>query len=854
MRLLFAAASAKVGIGILAAGAIIFVPSPPAPALPTWYYAFLLVVLLLSGTWLFVGGRRDVRAQALATLFVLFATLFSDRLLIRASAGQPELLARAMQLVAAIELVAFCPFALWRFVAAFPRPQPITSQRWVAPAMQYATLLTGIVLLAGNVITMLPGADRMGIAAALAWTSQYDQRVFWPVLTMLTIACLVLLIVKWKSAAPPGRRRLSWVVFGIALGNAPMLAHIMVGLVSPAYAAFAREPETSRALGIIFTLFTLLIPLTTTYAVVEEQALNVSFVVRRAVQYALAKYTVVAVIAILVIAVALIAYGNRTRTLADLIAGSPVALAVSLMLIVLLMSRRALLSAIDRRFFRDQYNAQQILVTLTERSQSLHSAREVMSLLVMEVQRALHLERAAFLLVDDSGDTLGDPQGRVRSLGLRGPLGVLVSGSRAPLDVDLSSSGSALSRLPEAEREWLADAGARLIVPVFGVRDVPIGLLVLGDKRSELPFTDEDKRLMAAVASQAALALEQQLNRESPNLDTPASLPRSNGAQCVSCGRMQPRPAERCTMCNGPIRDALLPIVVAGKFEVEQQIGAGGMGVVYRGKDLTLNRPVALKVLPRIGAAAATRLRREARAMAALQHTNLALIHVMESWRGAPVLVLEYLAGGTLADRIRHRPLPIDEVLTIFTAMTEVLGHVHNAGYLHRDIKPSNLGFTAHGVPKLLDFGLVQMISDVADGSTATFSTAPISGSTVDGVRGGSGHSGTVTNLQLIGTPAYMSPEAVNLEPPDPRVDLWSLAITMYEAVTGTNPFRAPSVTETTKLVTAGDLPDARGARPDCPDGLSRFLSRALARDRSERPQSAAQFRAGLQASGALQA
>jgi serine/threonine protein kinase len=412
----------------------------------------------------------------------------------------------------------------------------------------------------------------------------------------------------------------------------------------------------------------------------------------------------------------------------------------------------------------------------------------------------------------------------------------------------LSSSGSALSRLPEAEREWLADAGARLIVPVFGVRDVPIGLLVLGDKRSELPFTDEDKRLMAAVASQAALALEQQLNRESPNLDTPASLPRSNGAQCVSCGRMQPRPAERCTMCNGPIRDALLPIVVAGKFEVEQQIGAGGMGVVYRGKDLTLNRPVALKVLPRIGAAAATRLRREARAMAALQHTNLALIHVMESWRGAPVLVLEYLAGGTLADRIRHRPLPIDEVLTIFTAMTHVLGHVHNAGYLHRDIKPSNLGFTAHGVPKLLDFGLVQMISDVADGSTATFSAAPISGSTVDGAPANSGHSGTVTNLQLIGTPAYMSPEAVNLEPPDPRADLWSLGLTMYEAVTGSNPFRAPSIAETTRLVAAAELPDARTARPDCPESLSRFLNRALARNRSERPQTAAEFRAGLQA------
>src|SRR5215216_4846489 len=102
MRVLFAAASVKVGIGVVAAGAIMFVPSPPAPALPTWYYAALLVVMLLSGTWLFVGGRRDVRAQALATVLVLFATLFSDRVLIRAAAGQPAWLAAAMQLAAAI--------------------------------------------------------------------------------------------------------------------------------------------------------------------------------------------------------------------------------------------------------------------------------------------------------------------------------------------------------------------------------------------------------------------------------------------------------------------------------------------------------------------------------------------------------------------------------------------------------------------------------------------------------------------------------------------------------------------------------------------------------------------------------
>jgi len=848
MRLLFVAASVKVAVGILASGLVLGAPTPEAPALPAWYYLVLLVIFQLSAAWLFIGGRGDVRARALATLFVLFATLFTDRSVLRATVFTPDMVDRAMLLVAAVQLVAFCPYALWRFAYTFPRPQPAVGARWIGPAMEYATLVTGAVLVGGNLIAVAPGAERWGLASSLAWTSQYSDQVFWQALTFLTLGCLSLLLVKWRRAALNERRRLAWVVVGIVLGNLPMLAHILLAITVPSYAAFSEQPGTSRALGIILTLFTLVIPLTTTYAVVVDQALDVSFVVRRAVQYALAKYTVMAAIVGLVIAATVVAYGNRTRPLRDIMAGSPVAVGITLMLVGLLFSRRALLSAIDRRFFRDHYDARQILVNLVERSHSLHSTRDVTNLLVAEVGRALHLERVALLMLDDSGDTLGDSLGQVRPLSLSGPLGTILSGSRAPLDVDLSSAGSALSRLPESEREWLADAGARLIVPLFGVRDTPMGVLVLGDKRSELPFTDEDKRLMTAVAASAALALEQKLSRESPNLDTPVSVPRSNGAQCASCGRVQPRPAERCHTCSGPLRDALLPIVLAGKFEIEQQIGAGGMGVVYRGRDLTLNRPVAMKVLPRVGAAAAAHLRREARAMAALQHAHLAVIHAMESWRGAPVLVLEYLAGGTLADRVRHGPLPVSDVLSVFTAITEVLRHIHHAGYLHRDIKPSNLGFTFHGAPKLLDFGLVQMIADVSEGSTVSLTRGAVADQgAADGEATHAGNPARSSLRQFIGTPAYMSPEAIGMESPGPPVDLWSLAVTMYEALTGTNPFRAPSVPETVKLVVLGEVPDARVLRPDCPPAIAQFLATALARNRHHRPQTAAEFSSALQ-------
>ena len=94
--------------------------------------------------------------------------------------------------------------------------------------------------------------------------------------------------------------------------------------------------------------------------------------------------------------------------------------------------------------------------------------------------------------------------------------------------------------------------------------------------------------------------------------------------------------------------------------------------------------------------------------MALMQHGQLAVVHALESWRGAPVLVLEYLAGGTLADRIRQGSLPISDVVAIGTAMCDALRHVHNSGYLHRDVKPSNVVFTSHGTSMLLDFALMQ--------------------------------------------------------------------------------------------------------------------------------------------------
>jgi serine/threonine-protein kinase len=315
----------------------------------------------------------------------------------------------------------------------------------------------------------------------------------------------------------------------------------------------------------------------------------------------------------------------------------------------------------------------------------------------------------------------------------------------------------------------------------------------------------------------------------------------------VSCGRVQDRSQPACDLCGCTLREALLPAVLAGKFRIERQVGAGGMGVVYRAQDLELERTVAIKVLPRVAPEATARLRREARAMAAVQHPHLAIIHSMESWRGTPVLVIEYLAGGTVAGRIRHGALPVADVLTLGVVVADVLQHVHRAGYLHRDVKPSNIGYTESGAPKLLDFGLARLVSTLtalsADSATVTAgspaTSEDLSSATTAAV-------GQTAAQRIVGTPAYLPPEAIALAPPAVSVDLWGLGVTLYEALTGLNPFVAPTLAETVSLIERAVVPDPRERRTECPPALAAFLLSALARVPDRRPQTALEFASRL--------
>ena len=213
--------------------------------------------------------------------------------------------------------------------------------------------------------------------------------------------------------------------------------------------------------------------------------------------------------------------------------------------------------------------------------------------------------------------------------------------------------------------------------------------------------------------------------------------------------------------------------------------------------------------------------------MAAFTHGNLALIFGIESWRGVPALVMEFLEGGTLADRLRKARLTSVETAALARELTGALALFHDQGLLHRDIKPSNIAFTAAGRPKLLDFGLAEMFVDTAPSPGRPRSAldpkawANISDlSTIDPGGG------------VAGTPAYMAPEAQAGEFLDASADLWSFGVVLFECLTGERPFKGPPADVGLRLRLEENA-------PDCPPSLRDLVADMLAVDKRKRPKSA---------------
>ena len=261
------------------------------------------------------------------------------------------------------------------------------------------------------------------------------------------------------------------------------------------------------------------------------------------------------------------------------------------------------------------------------------------------------------------------------------------------------------------------------------------------------------------------------------------------------------------------------------RYRITGKLGTGGMGVVYRARDEKLGREVAIKMLRRgvvAGDEARGRFRREAQALAKMNHAHIASVHDVIEQDGADCIVMELVEGESLAAKLRGGALPVREATTIALQVAEALEEAHEQGVIHRDLKPANVMITPKGQAKVLDFGLARLLGP-ADVTQTAMETGGV-----------------------MGTPLYMSPEQALGQKADVRSDLWSLGVTYYESLTGVEPFRRPTTLAILRAIADETVQPVRELCPQTPLLAEQIVTRALEKDPELRYQHARDFSTDL--------
>ena len=591
------------------------------------------------------------------------------------------------------------------------------------------------------------------------------------------------------------RRRLRWVFVGSIMAAAPFVVLFVADLIA-SFVAIEFEYFAWLRAQTIAQLFLIFLPVTFTYAVVAHRVVGVEVVVRRGLRYLLAKNVLRAAVIVPMLLIAVSVAINPNRTVSQILFQNPFVAALAVVAALGLSTRDRLERWLDRRFFRDASARDRLMLDLIHELARRDELQGLDTLVIDRLERALHAQEVRLLFVED--------------------------------------------RLFPADPDAVApEVGSQLAVPIRSGDERIVGWLLLGDKKSEEPYSREDRYLLEALAAQIAVVRENAALRRSAAHDARVKqevLARIDAAsfnllkECPACGACYDHGDEMCVK-DGRVLSLSMPIdrTIDGRYRLDQLLGRGGMGTVYAATDLRLGRAVAVKLIRDAAFAADAsrrRFHREARACARLHHDNIITVYDYgTTGHDIAYLVMERLVGSTLRTLLqRYGSIAPADLADWCAQMLDGLGSAHAAGVIHRDVKPENVFVEqARGGTSitLLDFGLAKVtLTETSESRSLTVA-------------------GTV-----VGTLAYMSPEQLLGMPVDQRTDLYSIGVMVLESVTGRNPFRRSDPQETIAAI----LHERAGIQGSVSavETLDGVLQRALAKKRDDRFASAHEMKAAL--------
>ena len=802
---------------------------------------FIAWLLFLAGLWIRIGGPRNRTTELGGATFLLAGFAMCGPVLLTYPGWNPS-----TALVALVLATIARPLQMavgWDFLSRFPHQ---TSEGRAIRLLRGSFYTAGVLIWAsinGPVFAALahvPYPLSWGAMQLLGWHGLFGVSISNAAFdcAVSIAACYVLIRNYALLVDRDSRRRLRWATVSFGTGAISLLSLRLIELGSGMTKTHSLD-SALRVTDLTTTIAIGLIPVTLAYAVVKHRILDVRLVIRRGLQYLLAKNVLRLILLAPVLIIAIQVGRDPNRSFSDL------ALRSSWRFYLLVMGSAALSLRyrhdlrrwLDKRFFRVALQEEETWVALTESIKAATREGEIANAVAQQIEAALPVEGiGVFFRSGANGElraALGEPARFLEKAEQRlfGPSAAFLSSATGPIQLDLEEA--------DPDSPLRSRSQKALFIPLTGTDGAHLGALVLGAKKSEQPYSRKERELLQAIAIQMAMRCEVVQLKRSVN-DQRNAVARSMAAQngqllneCMRCGQCYSVSQTHCT-ADGTTLAFTLPIdrVVSDRYRLNRRLGAGGMGVVFEAFDLRLNRPVAVKIMLSElfgNMDALARFRREAHAVASLRHPNIVGVHDFGTFPvGGAFLVMDLVGGLSWRKHLRQQDvLTPERVAGWVEGLCAGISAAHSSGIVHRDIKPENVMISegpAGEVSVVLDFGLAKLHQ-------------PTESDRVEATVIGS----------VMGTRSYMSPEQRAGERVGTPTDVYSIAVMTLETLARLTPpvtgAASHWINQALKRINCGAsnlgrvitaaLADAPGTRIQRVDELGRRLSAAI---RLEKP------------------